>query len=149
MPACLNNNEEVGMRASVVFMVVAASLAASCATSPDDRQRGLLVGQWQQRVHVLGEVRTSVWSFSMDGSYRLTGYSETPGMRADHVPEYGAWALTGNTLELRHLPAAEPGQPAPELTTEARRIVKLTGEDFVTADTRFGIELAYRRVAPQ
>jgi hypothetical protein len=137
------------MRACVVLMAVASALMASCATSPDAQQRELLVGQWRQQIHVLGAVKTSDWFFSADGRYELTGYSDSRGMRASHVPEHGAWTLTGNTLELRQLPAAEPGQPAPQPTTEVRRIVKLTAEEFVTADTRFGIELAYSRVRAQ
>lgn len=142
------------MRAGLVLMVVASALVASCATAPGGEQldaqlRERLVGQWQQRIDVLGEARTSQWSFSGDGSYQLTGYSETRGVRASYVPEHGAWTLAGGMLELRYLPAAEAGSPPPEAKTEVRRIVRLTDEEFVTADARFGIELAYRRAARQ
>ncbi|MFG6430293.1 hypothetical protein [Roseateles sp. LYH14W] len=137
------------MRASTVLVLVASALMASCATRPDQQQRELLVGQWQHTVGVFGDKRTSAWAFSNDGSFLLTGYSQARGMRAGYVPEGGVWTLNGGTLELRYLPVAQTDGAPPLARTEIRRIVKLTAEEFVSADAKYGIELAYRRVAPQ
>lgn len=136
------------MRATSILVLAAAALAASCALSPEQQQRELLVGQWQHQVGVLGDQRTSVWALSSDGSFVLTGHAETRGLRAGYTPERGAWTLSGSTLELRYLPVAQPGGAAPtEARTEVRRLVKLTRDEFVTADAKYGIELAYGRVA--
>ncbi|WP_457417559.1 lipocalin family protein [Roseateles sp. P5_E7] len=137
------------MRVSKVLVLVASALMASCATLPGQQQRELLVGHWQHKVAVFGEKRTSAWAFSADGSFLLTGYSETRDLRASHVPESGAWTLNGSTLELRYLPAAQADGTTPQGKTEIRHIVKLTAEEFVSTDDKFGIELAYSRANPQ
>lgn len=137
------------MRASTVLVLVASALMASCATLPGQQQRELLVGQWQHKTNVLGDSRTSVWAFASDGSFTQTGLSTTRGMSAAYVPELGTWALNGGVLELRYRASAASDGAAPGARTEARRIVKLTAEEFVTADAKYGIELAYRRVEPQ
>ena len=134
------------MRASTALVLVASALIASCATHSDKPRRELLVGQWQHKVEVFGDSRTSDWAFSNDGSFLLTGYSEPRGMRVSYVPERGAWTLNGSTLELRYLPAGQTKEAPPEAKTEIRRIVKLTAAEFVSADATFGIELAYSRV---
>jgi len=137
------------MRASIVLALVASALMSSCAHLPGQQPRELLVGQWQHKAKVLGDSKTSVWVFASDGSFTLTGLAKTRGMSAAYVPELGTWTLNASTLELRYLPSTSPDGTPPVARTETRRIVKLTDEEFVTADAKYGIELAYRRVAPQ
>jgi hypothetical protein len=136
------------MRFVSAFTVSASLLLASCALSPDQEFRKLLVGQWEHKVGVMRERRTSQLTFAADGTFLQSGYSESHGMRIAYVPAKGTWSLVGSTLEMHY--QAEQSSSQPALThTDVRRVVRLTESEFVSADVKFGIELAYIRSKSQ
>jgi hypothetical protein len=117
----------------------------SCAIRSDQKARALLIGQWQHKVTVLGEKRTSQLSFSADGTFLQTGYTETGKLRAEFAAESGTWALQDNTLEM-HYQSQQSGAAATRPKPVVRRITRLSESEFVSADEKFGIELAYIKI---
>lgn len=136
------------MRPLSAFTLSASLLLTSCALGPDQELRKLLMGHWEHKVGVMGEKRTSHLSFAPDGTFLQTGYSETRGRRVGYAPERGTWSLQGSTLEM-HYRAEQAGGQAALAHTDVRRIIRLSESEFVSADTKFGIELAYSRSKPQ
>ncbi len=132
------------MRFASACTLSACLLLASCATDPDQQLRKLLVGQWEHTVGIFGERRTSQLTFQADGTFLQTGYSEVRGSRFGYSSEEGTWSLSGSTLEMRYRAAQSGAQPA-RTQLDVRRIVKLSEGEFVSADAKFGIELAYKR----
>ncbi len=132
------------MRFASACSLSACLLLAACATGPDQQLRKLLVGQWEHTVGIFGEQRTSRLTFEADGTFLQTGYSEARGSHIGYSPEEGTWSLSGSTLKM-HYRAPQPGAQAVSTQTDVRRIVKLSESEFVSADAKFGIELAYKR----
>ena len=132
------------MRFASACTLSACLLLAACATDPDQQLRKLLVGQWEHTVGIYGERRTSQLTFEADGKFLQTGFSEVRGSRFAFSPEEGTWSLSGSTLEM-HYRAPQSGAQAARTQTDVRRIIKLSEGEFVSADAKFGIELAYKR----
>jgi hypothetical protein len=132
------------MRFASACSLSACLLLAACATNPDQELRRLLVGQWEHTVAIFGERRTSRLTFEADGTFIQTGYSEVRGSRFGYSPEKGTWSLSGSTLEMRYR-VPQSGDQAVRTQTDVRRVVKLSEGEFVSADAKFGIELAYKR----
>ncbi len=135
-------------RRSLLCTLSASLLLASCALSPDQASRRLLVGPWEHTVGIMGERRTSQLVFADDGTFLQTGHAESRGLRVGYAPASGTWSLHGSTLEMRYRPE-QTGNRAPPAQTDVRRIIRLSETEFVSADARFGIELAYTRSKPR
>jgi len=132
------------MRFTSAGILSACLLLAACATSSGQQLRKLLLGQWEHTVGIFGERRTSQLTFEADGTFLQAGYSEARGSRIGYVLEQGTWSLNGSTLEMRYR-TAQSGAQAAHTETDVRRIEKLSEGEFVSTDTKFGIELAYTR----
>lgn len=125
--------------------LILVALLYGCESVTDLSLKERLVGSWVQRISILGEKEESILTFHADGTFTQTGSTTNQFGTVPHAPLRGTWLLTGKKIEFTY-EMGDAGNGTPK--TNQRAIVALTDHDFVSVDTRFGIEVHRQRLSP-
>lgn len=133
-----------------LFSLLAACsivFAIGCGSDASGAWRQAVAGSWILDQNVMGERTQELLTIRADGSFdSKVLFSNAVGMTVQSI-EQGEWRIEGNEIEFSIKKKNGEAPNAEQVSRDRRIIKKISGERFVTADKKFGIEL-HRKRAP-